>query len=65
MKANFHLFRRTRELEQKIDSFFDKLAETSVVYRLAVRVYLKEGYNEDFQARLERVRGRCRDSELQ
>jgi predicted phosphate transport protein (TIGR00153 family) len=56
MKANFHLFRRTRELEQKIDSFFDKLSETSVVYRLAVRIYLKEGYNEEFQTRLERVR---------
>ena len=55
MKANFHLFRRTRELEQKIDSFFNKLSETSVVFRLAVRVYMKQGVNEEFQTRLKRV----------
>lgn len=55
MQINFHLFKRTSELEQKIDSFFDKLSETTVVYRLAVRAYLKEGLNEEFQNRLERV----------
>jgi len=55
MKNNLHLFRRTKELEQKIDGFFDKLSEAAVVYRLAVRVYLKEGMNEEFQRRLENV----------
>ena len=53
--ASYHLFRRTKELEQKIDSFFDKIAEGAVVYRLAVRCYLKEGLTEEFQSRLERV----------
>ena len=55
MKTGLHLFRRTKELEQKIDSFFDKLSETAVVYRLAVRGYLKQGADEDFRARLDRV----------
>ena len=55
MKSSFHLFKRTIELEQKIESFFDKLSETTVVYRLAIRAYLKEGLNEEFQNRLERV----------
>jgi len=55
MPTRFHLFRRTHELEQKIDSFFDKLSEISVVYRLAIRVYLKDGLNKEFQTRLERV----------
>ena len=55
MKHNFHLFRRTRELEQKIDNFFDKLSESSVFFRLAIRVYIKQGLNGEFQARLERV----------
>ncbi len=54
---SLHLFRRTKELEQKIDSFFDKISEAAVVYRLAVRVYLKEGPVEDFQQRLDRVNG--------
>jgi len=55
--TNLHLFRRTQQLEQQIDSFFDKLSESSVVYRLAVRLYLREGPNEEFQTRLERVNG--------
>lgn len=32
MNSTIHLFKRTKELEQKIDSFFDKLSETTVVY---------------------------------
>ncbi len=56
MRINLHLFRRTKQLEQKIDSFFDKFSESSVVYRLAVRSYLKEGRNEEFKSRLQRVR---------
>jgi len=55
MKLNLHLFGRTKELEQKIDSFFDKLSEASVVFRLAVRVYLREGLCEEFESRLDRV----------
>ncbi len=50
-----NLFRRTKQLEQQIDSFFDKLSESSVVYRLAVRLYLREGLTEEFQERLERI----------
>jgi len=55
MAPSLQLFRRTRQLEKQIDSFFDKLSESSVVYRLAVRVYLKEGANEEFEERLARV----------
>jgi len=55
MKPDFHLFRRTRALEQKIDSFFDKLSESSVFFRLAIRVYIKQGLNEEFNTRLQRV----------
>ena len=55
MKSAFHLFKRTSELEQKIDGFFDKFSETTVVYRLAIRAYLKEGLNDEFHDRLERV----------
>ena len=55
MKSNLTLFRRTRQLETQIDSFFDKLSESSVVYRLAVRLYLREGACEEFQGRLDQV----------
>ena len=55
MAAELQLFRRTRQLEQQIDSFFDKVSESSVVYRLAVRLYLREGMNDEFQERLDRV----------
>ncbi len=55
MAAELQLFRRTKQLEQQIDSFFDKVSESSVVYRLAVRLYLREGMNDEFQERLDRV----------
>ena len=55
MFENFSLFKRTNELEGKIDQFFDKLAEASVIYRLAVRGYLREGASEEFKERLETV----------
>ena len=53
--TKLQLFRRTSQLEQQIDSFFDKVSESSVVYRLAVRLYLREGMNDEFQERLDRV----------
>ncbi len=57
MKLNpdLFLFRRTRELERKIDRFYDNLSESAIVFRLAVRSYLKAGWTEEFQERLERV----------
>ena len=55
MATNLQLFRRTRQLEQQIESFFAKVSESSVVYRLAVRLYLREGMNNEFQDRLDRV----------
>ncbi len=55
MKNRLHLFRRTRQIEQKIDKFFEKFTESSIIYRLAVRSYLKEGLNDGFRERLERV----------
>ncbi|HFB97649.1 MAG TPA: DUF47 family protein [Bryobacterales bacterium] len=55
MRADLFLFRNTRALERKIDRFYDNLTETAVVFRLAVRVYLKEGAVEEFEERLKRV----------
>ncbi len=55
MAPNLQLFSRTKQLEKQIDNFFDKLSESAVVYRLAVRVYLKEGVSEEFEERLVRV----------
>ena len=55
MAPNLSLFGRTKQLELQIDSFFDKVSEAAVVFRLGVRVYLKEGYTEEFVTRLDRV----------
>lgn len=55
MAPTFQLFGRTRKLEQQIDSFFDKISESGVIYRLAVRHYLKAGADEEFEERLNRV----------
>ena len=55
MIPNLSLFGRTKQLEHQIDSFFDKVSEASVVFRLGVRVYLREGHTEEFTMRVERV----------
>jgi predicted phosphate transport protein (TIGR00153 family) len=46
------LFGRTRDLESQIDDFLDKLSESTVMFRLGVRTYLKEGPNGEFEQKL-------------
>ena len=53
--AKFRLFRETNKLEDRIDRFFLLLSEASVIYRLAVRTYLRERVSEEFMARLKHV----------
>ena len=52
MAINVRLFQRTKELEGKVDNFFDQLSEAAVIYRLAVRGYLREAISDEFTARL-------------
>ncbi len=49
------LFGRTKALENQIDEFLDKISESAVVFKLAVKVYLKEGANGEFAERLAAV----------
>ena len=49
------LLRGTKEVEANLDKFFDQLSEAAVIYRLAVRGYLRVGVSEEFKARLEHV----------
>jgi predicted phosphate transport protein (TIGR00153 family) len=49
------LFGRTKDLEGQIDNFLDKLSESTVMFRLGVRTYLKEGANGEFQQKLKAV----------
>ncbi len=51
----FRLFGRTRDLESQIDDFLDKLSESTVMFRLGVRTYLKEGANGEFEVKLKAV----------
>jgi len=49
------LFGRTKDLESQIDKFLDKLSESTVMFRLGVRTYLKEGANGEFGQKLKAV----------
>lgn len=42
------LFSKTRALEQKIDSFHDKLIEASMTFSKAIKTYLKEQRSAEF-----------------
>lgn len=51
----FRLFGRTKNLEQQIDEFLDKISESAVMFKLAVKIYLKEGANGEFGEKLAAV----------
>lgn len=49
------LLGQTRILEQKIDQFLDKISEAGVLFSRAVRIYMREGSNEEFESLLSQV----------
>ncbi len=53
--AKLSLFGRTKDLENQIDEFLDKISESSVLFKLAVRIYLKQGANGEFSEKLAAV----------
>ena len=55
MVLNLRLFQKTSDLENKVDSFFLKLVEAGVIYRLAVRNYLREGLSKEYTTHFEKV----------
>ncbi len=49
------LFGRTRALEKEIDDFLDKLSQCSLIFKIAIRVYLDDGCTPDFETKLHDV----------
>jgi len=49
------LFRRTKNLEHEIDDFLNKLSESAILFKLAIKTYLREGCSEDFDQKLSEV----------
>jgi len=45
------LFRKTRALEGEIDEFLDKLSQCSLLFKIAIKAYLNDGWTEDFDAK--------------
>jgi len=52
----FRLFRRTKELEFEIDGFLTKLSEAAILFKLAVKAYLRSGHCDEFIKKLDEVR---------
>ncbi len=50
----FQLFKKTRELENKIDAFLDTILQASLEYREGMKYYLS-GQMEDFEKRVQEV----------
>ena len=46
-RRNLSLFRRTHVLERDIDEFLDRLSESAIVFKDAVRVYLESGPRDE------------------
>ena len=55
LTRDVRLFHRTRDLEIQIDQFLDALSESAIVFKLAVNIYLTQGYTEAFAQKHEHV----------
>ncbi len=48
-------FRRTKALENEIDTFLDKLSESGLLFKRAVQIYLDSGASAEFEEKLQAV----------
>jgi predicted phosphate transport protein (TIGR00153 family) len=55
LAKNFALFRRTRELENQVDDFLDKLSQSALLFRNAIETYMADGASEEFEEKLKHV----------
>ena len=55
MELKLRLFKQTKNLEQKVDRFFLLLSEASVIYRLGIRIYLREKVTEEYNKRVNHI----------
>ena len=55
MIKKLRIFGRTRDLEQQIDEFLVKISESALLFKQAIRSYLKDGHNSEFRSLLDRV----------
>ena len=49
------LFRKTKELDNKINEFLDNVSEAGLVYARAIDIYLDKGACEDFTQKRQEV----------
>jgi len=52
---NMSMFGRTRSLEVKVDEFLDRLSQSALIFKLAVKTYLSEGASPVFEEKLLQV----------
>ena len=55
LTKSISLFRRSRALESEIGEFLDKLAESSPMFKAAIKIYLSDGYTPKFEQKLQDV----------
>ena len=49
------LFKRTKQLELKVDEILDVVSQSAMVFEQAIETYLKEGVSERFDQRVEQI----------
>ena len=52
---NLPLFGRTRKLESRIEEYLDKVAQSALIFKLAVRIYIIEGPCLEFEEKLRQI----------
>ena len=55
LTKSISLFRRSRALESEIEEFMEKLSESSLMFKTAIKMYLADGYTLNFEQKLQDV----------
>lgn len=51
LSKNVLMFSQSRTLERQIDEFLDRLSESALLFDLAIKSYLADGFSKDFAAK--------------
>ena len=55
LTKSISLFRRSRALESEIEEFMEKLSESSLMFKTAIKMYLADGCTLNFEQKLQDV----------
>lgn len=55
LTKEFRIFRRTHALATEIDEYLEKMTQSALAFKLAVKIYVEQGCTDEFEEKLQHV----------